>query len=808
MPYVFENTEELKLPRYVFQEEEIIEEPSGPSFLDTILPKSKRTLGTIPKAEMQEIDEVAKAREEMDREIDEYFHVPGEAPLIKPSDEREKGLGYFGELKRPDGMVSTELSVGVNVDGREMEIPSLVPTLTKEEIDYLLAGNEPTEQIVDKAVEHARERIKQKKSPFAQKGEQPSTEPEQLEPEALAMEGIETPGLEMITKMVKDSLFGELPAGLGYLQKPLEEAADYWGKYTMSQEEEMAMARKYPNLMAARYAVASLLLPGVSQYFASTVDLEEFKKKSIEEQRLEILGTTAAYVVFGAGMRWGTQALARLAKAYPWMSKPILEVLRKNPWFKKLETKVKGTVIRSVEGMQKAGMSEAEILKVLRKRNYAEYEKFKSESIKKRAKGLVPEKLALEEPVAARPPKEGPPDFKKMQTDLDKGRISIDNLIIKRDAIAKTYPELVDVFNRMIIDEAAKKPFVPEPEPIIELTEVVEAPTEAKIAPTIEERVTAIEEAAKVEKEAIGKEFEEKKAKVEKEIKPTVEEKVEEAKPIPEAKEAWEMRKEEFFATKPMVAIRGPKGEIYKGKPGETHVQIYERLPKEIQDGLKSKDSGWVVGDNYYERYGDVPGLKGVKRGEVTFPPEAGEQNLQMKLEHRKVVQQAISEGKITSHPDYPELGKVEKEPPAKIEAEEKLKKGIISRVIAENIKDLSDSEIERTLGGTVYAHVLVPEAKKLIKEGKLTLEDVSIKVKKPTPPEPKVEKRIEAVKPKLPKKILPEHGKGISYKTKIKAEETGEIIEVTTDAELAIKDVDALIGAYKELLECPNVRA
>ena len=80
--------------------------------------------------------------------------------------------------------------------------------------------------------------------------------------------------------------------------------------------------------------------------------------------------------------------------------------------------------------------------------------------------------------------------------------------------------------------------------------------------------------------------------------------------------------------------------------------------------------------------------------------------------------------------------------------------------------------------------------------------------VEKPAPPEPKVEKRIEAVKPKLPKKILPEHGKGISYKTKIKAEETGEIIEVTTDAELAIKDVDALIGAYKELLECPNVRA
>jgi hypothetical protein len=30
-----------------------------------------------------------------------------------------KGGGYFGELKRPDGGVSTEISVGVGIDGKE-----------------------------------------------------------------------------------------------------------------------------------------------------------------------------------------------------------------------------------------------------------------------------------------------------------------------------------------------------------------------------------------------------------------------------------------------------------------------------------------------------------------------------------------------------------------------------------------------------------------------------------------------------------------------------------------------------------------
>lgn len=82
-----------------------------------------------------------------------------------------KGSGFLGELKRPDGSISTELSVGVSIDGKETEIPSLVPTLDKSEIDYLLAGNKPTPAILDKAVAHAKERITQGKSPFAQEKE-------------------------------------------------------------------------------------------------------------------------------------------------------------------------------------------------------------------------------------------------------------------------------------------------------------------------------------------------------------------------------------------------------------------------------------------------------------------------------------------------------------------------------------------------------------------------------------------------------------------------------------------------------------
>jgi len=80
-----------------------------------------------------------------------------------------KGKGFLGELKRPDGKVSTELSIGVNFDGKQQEIPMLVPTLTKQEIDYLLNDGKPTDAIVKKAVEHARKRVKEGKPVFSEK---------------------------------------------------------------------------------------------------------------------------------------------------------------------------------------------------------------------------------------------------------------------------------------------------------------------------------------------------------------------------------------------------------------------------------------------------------------------------------------------------------------------------------------------------------------------------------------------------------------------------------------------------------------
>ena len=81
-----------------------------------------------------------------------------------------KGAGFLGELIRPDGRSMTEYSIGVEFDDYKGEIPTLVPTLTKDEINQLLniqEGENIPKKIEQKAINHARMRRKKGLSVFA-----------------------------------------------------------------------------------------------------------------------------------------------------------------------------------------------------------------------------------------------------------------------------------------------------------------------------------------------------------------------------------------------------------------------------------------------------------------------------------------------------------------------------------------------------------------------------------------------------------------------------------------------------------------
>ena len=94
------------------------------------------------------------------------------------NDGTPKGKGYLGEIQLPDGNVATEYSIGVNMDGKEVEIPTLVPTLTEDEValmrDDIIPNHKPVPKaIAEKAIAHAEQRMAEGKSVWAEEDETP-----------------------------------------------------------------------------------------------------------------------------------------------------------------------------------------------------------------------------------------------------------------------------------------------------------------------------------------------------------------------------------------------------------------------------------------------------------------------------------------------------------------------------------------------------------------------------------------------------------------------------------------------------------
>lgn len=103
---------------------------------------------------------------------------PGEynpAEFGKRPDGTPKGMGFLGVLKRPDGGVMTEYTIGVDIGGKQLDIPTLVPTLSRAQVQTLLKlkdSEKIPDAIADKAVAFAKARLAAGKSVFAEPGEE------------------------------------------------------------------------------------------------------------------------------------------------------------------------------------------------------------------------------------------------------------------------------------------------------------------------------------------------------------------------------------------------------------------------------------------------------------------------------------------------------------------------------------------------------------------------------------------------------------------------------------------------------------
>lgn len=94
---------------------------------------------------------------------------------IRP-DGTPKGEGFLGSIKRPDGpKVMSEYSVGSpDVTGKEMDYPSMVPTLNRQELMSILNSQDGValpDSVYQKAADFARSRVAAGKSVFAGPGE-------------------------------------------------------------------------------------------------------------------------------------------------------------------------------------------------------------------------------------------------------------------------------------------------------------------------------------------------------------------------------------------------------------------------------------------------------------------------------------------------------------------------------------------------------------------------------------------------------------------------------------------------------------
>lgn len=162
----------------------------------------------------------------------------------------------------------TELSVGVNIDGKETLIPTIVPTLTQQEINHLKNGGQPTKAIVDKAVAHARQRMAQGQSPFAGDATQPrpvaprpQTPTTKLERDLTRRVG-QRPVIDIGNPLTAiQDVAGQTQTGRRFGESPLDVAMRQYGLgYDLAQRKEYAdaMRQKFPNM--ADEDLAALLM--------------------------------------------------------------------------------------------------------------------------------------------------------------------------------------------------------------------------------------------------------------------------------------------------------------------------------------------------------------------------------------------------------------------------------------------------------------------------------------------------------------------------------------------------------------------
>ena len=91
--------------------------------------------------------------------------------MIRQDFTMKSNQGYLGQIKDNKGYTMTEQSFDVEIDGKKVLMPLLVPGLTNEEITSIREGK-PLDSAYEKAEAHGIKRMRKGKSPFFEDGKE------------------------------------------------------------------------------------------------------------------------------------------------------------------------------------------------------------------------------------------------------------------------------------------------------------------------------------------------------------------------------------------------------------------------------------------------------------------------------------------------------------------------------------------------------------------------------------------------------------------------------------------------------------
>ena len=140
---------------------------------DITLPSGKTDLN---KQEVDPADQIVLDSLRVNKDKGGVLEDPS---MFRSDGSQKSAVGYLGAIEnKVEGGTMTEVSVGLKINGQELIVPTMVPTLTTEEINILsnmkLEGNAKNIplSIINKAKEHALKRIEEGKSVFYVDGEE------------------------------------------------------------------------------------------------------------------------------------------------------------------------------------------------------------------------------------------------------------------------------------------------------------------------------------------------------------------------------------------------------------------------------------------------------------------------------------------------------------------------------------------------------------------------------------------------------------------------------------------------------------